>query len=100
MGKLFADMNEVSQTPVQKLEKRYKSSLMSLLLITAFSGINLLLLLINSDKYFLFSAYIPYLLGDYAMFFGGRYPESGDSFEKILCCLTNSDKIIVHRSAS
>ena len=55
--------------------KRYKGALNSLLMIFAFSGLNLVLLLINSDKYFLFSAYMPYLLGDYAMFYGGRYPE-------------------------
>lgn len=61
-------------TERQKLERRYKGALSSLLLITVFSGVNLLLLLINSDTYFLFSAYIPYLLGDYAMFFCGRYP--------------------------
>lgn len=75
MGKLSGNTELVVITERMKLERRYKSSLTSLLLIAAFSGVNLLLLLINSDKYFLFSAYIPYLLGDYAMFFGGRYPE-------------------------
>ncbi len=75
MGKLFAGIEPAVMTQREKLEKRYKSSLLSLLLIAAFSGVNLLLLLINSDKYFLFSAYIPYLLGDYAMFYSGRYPE-------------------------
>lgn len=60
--------------PAQKLERRYKNSMLSLLLIVIFSSVNLLLLLTNSDKYFLFSAYIPYLLGDYAMFYSGRYP--------------------------
>ena len=55
--------------------KRYKGALSSLLLIFAFSGLNFALLMINSDKYFLFSAYIPYILGDYAMFYGGRYSE-------------------------
>lgn len=75
MGKLFSGIEPVGKTQREKLEKRYKSSLSSLLLITVFSGVNLFLLLINSDKYFLFSAYIPYLLGDYAMFYSGRYPE-------------------------
>lgn len=74
MGKLFGNVEPVVMTERQKLERRYKSSLSSLLLITVFSGVNLVLLLTNSDSYFLFSAYIPYLLGDYAMFFGGRYP--------------------------
>ncbi len=75
MGKLFGNVESAVMTERMKLERRYKSSLSSLLLIAAFSGVNLLLLLINSDTYFLFSAYIPYLLGDYAMFFSGRYPE-------------------------
>lgn len=74
MGKLFGNTEPAVMTERQKLEKRYRSALSSLLLIAAFSGVNLLLLLINSDKYFLFSAYIPYLLGDYAMFYGGKYP--------------------------
>lgn len=75
MDKMSGSFNAPVITERQKLERRYKGALSSLLLITAFSGVNLLLLLINSDTYFLFSAYIPYLLGDYAMFFGGRYPE-------------------------
>ena len=75
MGKLLNDANTVNLTPRLKFERRYKSALSSLLLIAAFSGINLGLLLMNSDRYFLFSAYIPYLLGDYAMYFGGKYPE-------------------------
>lgn len=74
MDKMSGSFDAPVITERQKLERRYKGALSSLLLITAFSGVNLLLLLINSDTYFLFSAYIPYLLGDYAMFFCGRYP--------------------------
>lgn len=75
MNKFFGNIEPPVITERQKLERKYKNSLSSLLLICGFSGINLLLLLINADNYFLFSAYIPYLLGDYAMFFSGRYPE-------------------------
>lgn len=74
MGKLFGNAEPVVIAERQKLERRYKGALSSLLLIAAFSGVNLLLLLINSDTYFLFSSYIPYLLGDYAMYFCGKYP--------------------------
>ncbi len=74
MNKMSGSFDAPVITERQKLERRYKGALSSLLLIAAFSGVNLLLLLINSDTYFLFSAYIPYLLGDYAMFFCGRYP--------------------------
>jgi hypothetical protein len=75
MNKMSGSFAYPVMTERQKLERRYESSLSSLLLITVFSAVNLVLLLTNSDSYFLFSAYIPYLLGDYAMFFCGRYPE-------------------------
>ena len=50
MGKLFRNADPVVMTERQKLERRYKGALSSLLLITAFSAVNLLMLLMNSDK--------------------------------------------------
>lgn len=61
-------------TKKEMLEKRYKGSTNNLLAIAIFSLVNLVLLVTNADRYFLFSAYMPYLLGDYAMFFCGKYP--------------------------
>lgn len=57
------------------LESKYKNSTYNLLLIIAFSVINVVLLVTNSDTYFLFSAFIPYCLADYGMYFCGMYPE-------------------------
>lgn len=75
MSNFSGNFNAKAVSTREQLEKRYKNSTSNLLLVAVFSAINLVLLLVNSDSYFLFSAYIPYLLGDYAMFFSGRYPE-------------------------
>ena len=55
------------------LEKRYKRGVDTILAIVLFSAVNLALLLLNTDKYILFSTYISYYLGDYAMFYSGKY---------------------------
>lgn len=55
------------------LEKRYKRGVDAILALVLFSGLNLALLLLNTDKYILFSTYISYYLGDYAMFYSGKY---------------------------
>ena len=39
-----------------------------------FTVINLVLLITNTNTYFLFSAYVPYAILDLAMFFCGKYP--------------------------
>ena len=56
------------------LEKRYKRGVSVILVIVLFSAVNLALLFLNTDKYILFSSYISYYLGDYAMFYSGKYP--------------------------
>jgi hypothetical protein len=58
----------------QKLEGRYASSRHNILLVLAFTAINVILLLANSNTYFLFSAYIPYAIVDLGMFLCGKYP--------------------------
>lgn len=69
--------------PFQKTEKavnertlnqKYMTARMNLLLVIAFTAINILLLVTNSGSYFLFSAAIPYLLVDLGMLFCGMYP--------------------------
>lgn len=45
-----------------------------MLLVVIFTAINILLLVTNSGSYFLFSAYIPYLLVDLGMLLSGKYP--------------------------
>ncbi len=64
--------NTVSNREI--LEVKHKRSRNNLLLVIAFTIINLILLVIESDTYFLFSAYIPYALVDTGMFLCEMYP--------------------------
>lgn len=64
---------EMSQREL--LESKYKNSTHNLLIVAIFTLINVVLLIAQSNTYFLFSASIPYALVDFAMFFCGRYPE-------------------------
>ena len=68
--------NQKSKALSQKeeLENKYKSSLSNLLLVMAFTAINIVLLVTNADTYFLFSAFIPYLCVDTGMYLCGMYP--------------------------
>ena len=56
------------------LENRFHSARKSLLMIVVFTVINLVLLVTNSNSYFVFSAFIPYLLTGTGMLFCGRFP--------------------------
>lgn len=75
MPRLFGVQNNGQMTEREMLESRYNSARMNLLLVVAFSAINLITLATNSGMYFLFSASIPYLLTDLGMFFCGMYPD-------------------------
>lgn len=59
----------------QVLEVKYKNSRNNLLIVVAFTVVNILLLISKSDTYFLFSAYIPYALVVFGMLFSGMYPQ-------------------------
>ncbi len=71
MGKFFKQSNALSKHDI--LERRYKSGVMSLLFVIVLTLVNVVLLVTNSDTYFLFSAYLPFFLADYGMFFCGMY---------------------------
>ena len=73
---LFNKSNAVASQMTQRqlLESRYASARGNLLLVVALTVVNIILLVTNSDTYFLFSAYIPYLLVDLGMLFCGLYP--------------------------
>lgn len=58
-------------------QMRYNSARSNLMLVIVFSLINLILLITQSNVYFLFSAAIPYALTDLGMFFCGLY---GDDY--------------------
>ena len=61
-------------TPRGQLESRYASARANLLLVVVFTAVNLALLIFESGTYFLFSAWIPYLIVDLGLFECGRYP--------------------------
>jgi hypothetical protein len=73
---LFQKENKANeeQTPRQVLESKFAGARHNLLLVAVFSLINIILLATNSNTYFLFSAYIPYVLVDLGMAFCGMYP--------------------------
>ena len=75
MANLFKNQKNAALTPRQLYESRYKSSRYNLILVIAFTLVNMLLCLTNANTYFLFSASIPYLLTDLGMFLCGKYPE-------------------------
>lgn len=56
------------------LENRFRSARSNLLWIVAFTVINIVLLVTNSNTYFLFSAYIPYFLVTMGMALCGMFP--------------------------
>lgn len=64
---------ELSQRQI--LETRFKNARSNLLLVLGFTVINVILLVTNSNSYFLFSAYVPYLLADLGMTLCGLYPQ-------------------------
>ena len=58
-----------------RLAGKYKTSRYNLLLVIIFTVINLVLLVTQSNRYFLFSATVPYFIADIGMTFGGMYPD-------------------------
>ncbi|MBE6762150.1 MAG: hypothetical protein E7551_07665 [Ruminococcaceae bacterium] len=69
------NINNNQSSLKQMLQSKYASSRMNLLLVVGFTVINIILLITNSNSYFLFSAYIPYALIDLGMYLCGRYPQ-------------------------
>ena len=65
--KLFGNTNNPNETPRQKLTRQYASGRSTLLSLVIFSAINMVLLLLNSETYFLFSATVPYYLTAFCM---------------------------------
>lgn len=75
MAKFFGNNKDRTNTKENNLETRYKSSIGNLLVVVIFSVINIVLLLMGTDTYFLFSAFIPYFIVDYGRVMCGMYPE-------------------------
>lgn len=71
---LFNKQNAQQLTERQKLEGRYNSGRSNLLWVLIFTAINIGLILIGQNTYFLFSAFIPYAIVDLGMYVCGKYP--------------------------
>lgn len=67
--------NKAKGNQGNNLETQYKSSIGNLLIVVCFSVVNIVLLLTNSDTYFLFSAFVPYFIVNNGMYLCGLYPE-------------------------
>ncbi len=59
---------------LQDMSKKYNNARYNLLLVVAFSALNLILLALGADVYLLFSASVPYFLSLYALLLCGKLP--------------------------
>ncbi len=91
----FFHQNQSGGEPLsqrQALENKYASARGNLLLVVAFTVINIVLAVINSGTYFLFSACIPYALVLVGMVLCGMY--SGEEFADVLLGMEYLDKSV------
>lgn len=95
MGLFNKNQNKETQTVSQrqKLEGRYVSARMNILWVVLFTVINLVLLVANSNTYFLFSAFIPYAIADLGMYICGKYP--ADFYESQFEAVDSSALVIL-----
>lgn len=62
------------RSPQEIFYSRYRTARYNLLSVVIFSLINIFLLVINANTYFLFSAFVPFMLVDLGMYECGLYP--------------------------
>jgi len=74
MAGLFATPKTQEITEREKLTTKYQNARHNILLVLVFTLINIVLLVSNSNSYFLFSAAIPYYSAVFGMIFTGKYP--------------------------
>lgn len=67
-------MTKNAMTDRQALGTRYRNARMNLLLVVIFTVVNILLLAAGRDTFFLFSAYVPYMLTIWGMLYCGLFP--------------------------
>ena len=76
MGFLTRNNQQAQQlSERQILQNKFTSARSNLLLVLVFTVVNILLLVTNSNTYFLFSAYVPYLLAILGMEMCGMFPD-------------------------
>lgn len=74
MANLFRKKETQQLSQRQLLASKYYGARHNILLVLVFTLVNIILLVTNSNTYFLFSASIPYFLVDLGMFLCGKYP--------------------------
>lgn len=74
MGFFRNNNTGVSLSKRQQLEAKFQTARNDLLLIVAFTIINIVLLVTGSDTYFIFSAFIPYSIAFLGMTLCGKFP--------------------------
>ena len=75
MANIFSNKNTQQLSQRELLTNKYMGARHNILLVVIFTLINIVLMLANSNTYFLFSASIPYYLVDLGMFLCGKYPQ-------------------------
>ena len=75
MLNLSSSFNDDPRMQRHALTVRYSAARINLLLFIVFSAINLILLALNTNTYFLFSASIPYLIVQIGRLYCGMFPE-------------------------
>ncbi len=71
---LFSNKQATNLSERERLEAKYAAARGNLLLVIAMTLINIVLLMVNADSYFLFSAFIPYYLVMFGMMMCGKFP--------------------------
>lgn len=75
MASFFSNNQQAEQVSQRTIyQNKFNSARANLLLVVIFTVINIILLITQSNSYFLFSAFIPYILVGEGMLFCGMYP--------------------------
>ncbi len=64
-----------AKTVATSATSKYETARRNLLLVVVFTVVNIVLLLLNANTYFLFSAYVPYTIAVFARFLCGMLPD-------------------------
>lgn len=85
MSSQFSNYKEDPRIQKQLLTNKYSAARLNLLLFIIFSAVNIILLAVGANTYFLFSASIPYIIVKTGMFACGLLPPEyyGESFAEM-----------------
>ncbi len=81
MENLLGNQNKPVSTERTRLQEKYNSARSNLLIVVAFTVINIILEITQSNTYFMFSAFVPYCIAIIGGIICGKYPVySGNDF--------------------